>query len=70
MPLQNKSYTCSRKAQLFCRASAPASLDEAKRSVEFVASTEQPVEVWDWELCDLVPEVLRKPAVLTFLMCH
>lgn len=36
----------------------PATLDEATRSVEIVASTEAPVLVFDWERWEMVPEVL------------
>jgi hypothetical protein len=36
----------------------PATLDAATRSVEVVCSTEMPVEVWDWDRYEIVPEVL------------
>lgn len=36
----------------------PSSLDEATRSVEVVCSTESPVEIFDWERWEIVPEVL------------
>lgn len=36
----------------------PASLDEATRSVEVIASTEAPAMVMDWERWEVVPEVL------------
>ena len=45
------------------RRGAPLSLNEAERSVEFTAATEQPVNVWDWEKWDVVPEVLRMDGV-------
>lgn len=38
--------------------SAPATLDEASRSVEFVAATEAPCQVWDWDSWDTITEVL------------
>ena len=43
--------------------SAPATVDEAGRCVEFVAATETPVPVWDWEHWDTVPEVLLMSGV-------
>lgn len=46
------------------RRGAPLSLNEAERSVEFTAATEQPAMVWDWERCDFVPEVLRMDGVI------
>ena len=45
------------------RRGVPLSLNEAERSVEFTAATEQPVNVWDWEKWDVVPEVLRMDGV-------
>ena len=36
----------------------PLTLDAEARSVEVVCSTESPVEVWDWERWEIVPEVL------------
>lgn len=36
----------------------PASLDDKTRSVDVVCSTETPVEVFDWERWEFVPEVL------------
>lgn len=44
--------------------SVPATLDEATRSCEFVLTTEDPVEVWDWDLWDVVDEVLRMDGVV------
>jgi len=52
----------SRTAALAVR-SAPASLDENARSVEFVAATERAVNVFDWERWDIVPEVLLMSGV-------
>ncbi len=37
----------------------PESFDTAARSVRFVATTEQPATVWDWDKYDFVEEVLR-----------
>ena len=45
------------------RRGVPLSLNEAERSVEFTAATERPVNVWDWEKWDVVPEVLRVDGV-------
>ena len=39
-----------------CRA--PSTLDEQKRSVQFVIATETPVRMFDWETGEVVPEVL------------
>lgn len=53
-------YRASR-AQALRRDAAtglPASLDEASRSVEVIASTEAPAMVMDWERWEVVPEVL------------
>lgn len=53
-------YLASRAIPLSLDAStgAPASLDEATRSVEVIASTEAPAMVMDWERWEVVPEVL------------
>lgn len=53
---------CSRMAPLQIR-SVPATLDEAARSVEFVAATEQPATVFDWDRWEPVDEVLRMDGV-------
>ncbi len=55
-------HASSRSVSLGLRG-VPLSLDEATRSVEFTAATEQPVNVWDWEKWDVVPEVLRVDGV-------
>lgn len=62
--LKHKRFAngASRTAALAVR-SAPASLDEAARSVEFVAATERAVNVFDWERWDIVPEVLLMSGV-------
>ena len=52
-------FHASSRAVSLGRRGAPLSLNEAERSVEFTAATEQPVNVWDWEKWDVVPEVLR-----------
>ena len=39
-------------------AAGPASLDEEMRSVEVVGATEEPVEVFDYERWEVVPEIL------------
>lgn len=54
--------SCSRAAPMRLR-SAPASVDEATRSVEFVAATENPVIVYDWEMYESVSEVLLMSGV-------
>ena len=56
----NAPYKASRAQTLRRDAGAgpPASLDEASRSVEVVASTEAPAMVMDWERWEVVPEVL------------
>ena len=54
---RQSSRMASRSAPLRLR-NAPATVDEAARSVEFVAATEAPVPVWDWENWATVPEVL------------
>lgn len=51
----------------------PDSLDEATRSVEIIAATEQPVMVIDWERYEVVPEILlmsgcRMPATKKVVM--
>ena len=56
------SHASSRAAALGLRGT-PLSLNEAERSVEFTAATEQPVNVWDWDRWDVVPEVLRMDGV-------
>jgi len=49
----------SRSAALrFSPDGRPKSLDESTRSIEFVAATEAPAQVWDWSRWDVVPEVL------------
>lgn len=60
--MTEKKRMASRSAPLRLR-SAPATVDEAARSVEFVAATEAPVPVWDWERWDTVPEVLLMSGV-------
>jgi len=54
------SYMASRAVPVPMDASTgmPASLDEATRSVEVIASTEAPVMVMDWERWEVVREVL------------
>ena len=54
------SYMASRAVPLPLDAAtgAPASLDEATRSVEVIASTEAPAMVMDWERWEVVREVL------------
>lgn len=37
----------------------PTTINEDERSIEGVFSTEQPVEMWDWERWESLPEVLR-----------
>lgn len=37
---------------------APSTLDDEKRSLEFVIATETPVRMYDWETHEVVPEVL------------
>ena len=39
-------------------AGTPATIDEARRSVDIVAATEQPVEVFDYDRWEIVQEVL------------
>ncbi len=39
----------TRVVSLAARGQAPATLDEESRSVQVVAATEQPVEIWDWD---------------------
>ena len=56
-------FHASSRAVSLGRRGAPLSLNEAERSVEFTAATEQPVNVWDWEKWDVVPEVLRMDGV-------
>ncbi|WP_273523933.1 prohead protease/major capsid protein fusion protein [Mailhella massiliensis] len=56
-------FHASSRAVSLGRRGAPFSLNEAERSVEFTAATEQPVSVWDWEKWDVVPEVLRMDGV-------
>ena len=56
------AYMASRSAPLRLRE-APSTVDEAARSVEFVAATERAVDVWDWELWEEVPEVLLMSGV-------
>jgi len=54
----------SSRAAALSQRGAPMTLDEAARSVEFTAATEQPVMVMDWERWDIVPEVLRVDGVV------
>ena len=56
-------FHASSRSVSLVRRGAPLSLNEAERSVEFTAATEQPVNVWDWEKWDVVPEVLRMDGV-------
>lgn len=62
MPNSLQKRSCSRAAPMRLR-SAPASVDEATRSVEFVAATENPVSVFDWESYTSVSEVLLMSGV-------
>ncbi|MBW1712757.1 MAG: hypothetical protein JRJ59_06385 [Deltaproteobacteria bacterium] len=52
----------TRKVALALPKGGPATLDEETRSVEVVAATEQPVEVYDWNR-GLVREVLLMAAL-------
>ncbi len=52
----------TRKMPLDIRA-VPASFDEATRSVEIVAASETPVQVYDWRLGELVDEILLMSAL-------
>lgn len=63
----NRSAKIQQASGLFASRSAPvslgddgrpASIDEATRSIEVVASTEAPALVWDWSRFELVNEVL------------
>lgn len=61
MPDQRKGSRpgfVTRSVPLALPGGGPASVDEASRSVEFVAATDAPCEVWDSDEWDLVPEVL------------
>lgn len=37
----------------------PSTVDEENRSIEGMFATEQPVDMWDWERYEVIPEVLR-----------
>ena len=42
----------------------PQTLDDEQKTVKFVATTEQPAQVWDWERFDVVDEVLRMDGII------
>ncbi|MBW1956701.1 MAG: hypothetical protein JRI83_13450 [Deltaproteobacteria bacterium] len=54
----NKSKMNFRAATVPISAGRPASLDEKTRSVEVIAATETPVEVFDWRRLEVVNEIL------------
>lgn len=42
----------------------PQTLDDEQKTVKFVATTEQPAQVFDWERFDIVDEVLRMDGII------
>ena len=57
--MSNKSIKQARQvSKMASRSLSPSSLDEKERSVEFVASTENRVSVFDWESWGPIDEIL------------
>jgi len=59
MPVNKISKMQTRKvSRIAYRSLSPKSLDEEARSVEFIASTENPVSVFDWNSWGAIDEIL------------
>lgn len=61
MPKSNMNYRVSPLE--IGEGGKPTTLDEATRSVEIVATTEKPAEVFDWSRLDIINEVLLMSGV-------